>query len=173
MKIMRGRFISLAAVTAAGPVAVTGLGLAAGPAPHSPRLTAATLSAAAAAGQTPGSGAAGRILLVAVAVVAVGAFTVLQIMARSGHRRGPAGRGRRARAAGCDWRTLPPQYEDDAGRAEMPAADHDAYGPLWRYGSPHGYARDYGPGHSPDHGPGYAPRARPPGSARQDAPHEW
>ena len=103
MKIMRRRFISLAAVTAAGPVAVTGLGLAAGPAPHSPRLTAATLSAAAAAGQTPGSGAAGRILLVAVAVVAVGAFTVLQIMARSGHRRAgrprPPGACRRLRLA--------------------------------------------------------------------------
>ena len=170
---MRRRFVSVAAVTAAGPMAVTGLSLAAGPVPHSARLTAAALSAASAAGQARGSGsAAGAIVLVAVAVVAVGAFTVLQLMARSGRRRVPVSRGRRARAATRDWRTLPPQYQEDDGRAERPAADHDAYGPLWRYGSPHGYARDYGPGHSPDHGPGYAPRARPPWSAPQDAPHE-
>ena len=169
---MRRRFVSVAALTAAGPMAVTGLSAAAGPAPHSPRLTAATLPAAVAAGQASGSGAAGRIVLVAVAVAAIGAFTVLQIMARSGRRRAPVSRGRRARAAACDWRTLPPQYEDEAGRAERPAADHDGYGPLWRYGSPHGYARDYGPGHSPDHGPGYAPRARPPWSAAEDPPRE-
>ena len=176
MRIMRKRFVPVAALPAAGPMAVTWLSLAAGPAPHSPRLTAATVSAAvsaaAAARQAPGSGTAGRIVLVAVAVAAVGAFTVLQIMARSGRRRAPVSRGRRAHAAACDWRTLPPQYEDDAGRAERPAADHDGYGPLWRYGSPHGYARDYGPGHSPDHGPGYAPRAQPPWHAPQDAAHK-
>ncbi len=170
---MRRRFVSVAAVTAAGPMAVTGLSLAAGPVPHSARLTAAALSAASAAGQARGSGsAAGAIVLVAVAVAAVGAFTVLQLMARSGRRRVPVSRGRRARAATRDWRTLPPRYQEDDGRAERPAADHDAYGPLWRYGSPHGYARDYGPGHSPDHGPGYAPRARPPWSAPEDAPRE-
>ncbi len=172
MMIMRTRFVSVAALPAAGPMAVTGLSPAAWPAPDSPRLTAASLSAASAAGQAPRSGsAAGAIVLVAVAVAAVGAFTVLQIMARSGRRRVPAGGGRRARAA-CDWRTLPPQYQADAGRAGTPAADHDGYGPLWRYGSPHGYARDYGPGHSPDHGPGYAPDARPPWSTPGDAPHE-
>jgi hypothetical protein len=122
-------------------------------------IAAATLSAArhaaSAAGQDPRSGSqAGRIVLVAVAVAAVSAFVVLQIMARSGRRRAPVTRGRRARAA-RDWRTLPPPYEDDAGRD----ADHEGYGPLWRYGSPHGYGRDYGPGHSPGPGPGYAPRA--------------
>ncbi len=170
---MRRRLISVAALPAAGPMAVTGLSPAAGPVPHSPRLTAATLAAASAAGQAPGSGsAAGAIILVAIAVAAVGAFTVLQIMARSGRRRAPVSRGRRARAAACDWRTLPPKYQQDAGRAEKPVTDHDGYGPLWRYGSPHGYARDYGPGHSPDHGPGYAPRARPPWRAPADAPRE-
>jgi hypothetical protein len=131
-------------------------------------IAAATLSAgrhaASAAGQDPRSGSqAGRIVLVAVAVAAVSAFVVLQIMARSGRRRAPVTRGRRrapvtrgrrVRAA-RDWRTLPPPYEDDAGRD----ADHEGYGPLWRYGSPHGYSRDYGPGHSPGPGPGYAPRA--------------
>jgi hypothetical protein len=166
-------FVSAAAVTAAGPMAVTGLSLAAWPAPHGPRLIAATLPAASAGGQGPGSGsAAGAVVLVAVAVASVGAFAVLQVMARPGRRRAPVSRGRRARAARYDWRTLPPQYEEDAGRAEVPVTDHDGYGPLWRYGSPHGYARDYGPGHSPDHGPGYAPRARPPWSAPQDAAHE-
>jgi hypothetical protein len=112
--------------------------------------------------------AAGRITLVAVAVVAVGAFTVLQIMAASG-RRPPAARRRRPRA-GHDWRTLPPAYddpeyedpacedvahEDVAGTRGMTGTDHDGYGPLWRYGAPRGYGRDYGPGHRPGSGPGY------------------
>ena len=110
---------------------------------------------------------AGRITLVAVAVAAVGAFTVLQIMAAARGRRSPAPRRRRPRG-GYDWRTLPPAYEDTAyedtayedtaGIQETPRADHDGYGPLWRYGAPQGYGRDYGPGHSPGHGPGYAPR---------------
>jgi membrane-anchored mycosin MYCP len=95
----------------------------------------------------------GRIALVAVAVAAVGAFTVLQIMARSRRRRAPRVRSRRSRAV-YDWRTLPPQYDDDE-RDELPFADHDSYGPLWRYGSPHGFGRDYGPGRSSGYGPGY------------------
>jgi hypothetical protein len=111
----------------------------------------------------------GRIVLVAVAVAAVSAFTVLQIMARSGRRRSPAARGRRSRA-GYDWRTLPPRYDDDAGTGELPRADQDSYGPLWRYGSPPGYRRDYGPGHSPGPGPGYG--APPPRRVPADAPHD-
>jgi hypothetical protein len=111
-----------------------------------------------------------RIALVAIAIAAVGVFTVLQIMARS-DRRPPAARGRRARA-GHDWRTLPPEDEAAAGTSGRRGAEHDGDGPLWRYGAPQGYGRDYGPGHSSGSGPGYAPRARPPAPARQDGPRD-
>ncbi len=114
--------------------------------------------------------ATGRIALVALAVVAVGAFVVLQIMARS-DRRPPAPRGRRPRA-GYDWRTLPPEYEDGAGTRERPDSEHDGDGPLWRYGAPQGYGRDYGPGHSSGRGPGYAPRVQPPERAPRDVPRD-
>jgi membrane-anchored mycosin MYCP len=121
-----------------------------GPASFTP-----SVPAAAAAGHARGSSPLlGRIVLVAVAVAAVGAFTVLQIMARSRRGRSRRVRSRRSRAV-YDWRTLPPQYDDDESD-EMPFADHDSYGPLWRYGSPQGFGRDYGPGRSSGHGPGYA-----------------
>jgi len=118
--------------------------------------------------------ALGRIALVAVAIAAAGAFTVLQIRARSrrldarraasaarrqpalGARRRPVLGARRRRArAGRDWRTLPPPYPASAPDERPPLRDHDDYGPLWRYGSPRGYGRDYGPGHRPDYGPRY------------------
>jgi len=119
--------------------------------------------------------ALGRIALVAVAIAAAGAFTLLQIRARSrrpaarraawaawrqpalGARRRPVLGARRRRArAGRDWRTLPPPlYAASTADERPPAGDHDDYGPLWRYGSPRGYGRDYGPGHRPDYGPRY------------------
>ena len=80
--------------------------------------------------------AAGRIVLVALAVAAVGAFTVLQIMAASG-RRAPAARRRRPRPR-RDWRSLPQDYldqPDDLDDAKTPSAGRDGYGPLWRYGA--------------------------------------
>jgi hypothetical protein len=75
-----------------------------------------------------------------------------------GARRRPGLGARRRRArAGRDWRTLPPAYAASAAPDEQPLRDHDDYGPLWRYGSPRGYGRDYGPGHRPDYGPRYRP----------------
>lgn len=117
--------------------------------------------------------ALGRIALVAVAIAAVSAFTLLQIRARTqrpgarraalaarrgpglGARRRPISGARRRARAGRDWRTLPPPYSASAPGEQPPLRDHDDYGPLWRYGSPRGYGRDYGPGHRPDYGPRY------------------
>jgi hypothetical protein len=135
-----------------------------------------------------GDPALGRIALVAVAITVVGVFTVLQIRARSrrsaagpaasaarrppalGARRRPVLGARRARA-GRDWRTLPPPpYAASAADERPPAGDHDDYGPLWRYGSPRGYGRDYGPGHRPDYGPRYRRDDAP---APHEEPREW
>jgi hypothetical protein len=96
-----------------------------------------------------------RLVLIAVAVAAVGAFTVLQVRAWSRRRRSPSGRSRDI----YDWRTLPPPplpREDDRGPGAMPSGQQENYGPLWRYGAPRGYRRDYGPGCEPPRGPGYA-----------------
>jgi hypothetical protein len=99
----------------------------------------------------------GPLVLIAVAVAAVGAFTALQLRAWS-RRRSPSGRSRDI----YDWRTLPPPpQEDDPGPGETPPGQqesyqHENYGPLWRYGAPRGYRRDYEPGCEPARGPGYA-----------------
>jgi len=53
----------------------------------------------------------GRVVLVAVAVLAVGAFAVLQLKARSPRRRPSPQRRRRRRYEPPDWRTLPPGYD--------------------------------------------------------------
>jgi hypothetical protein len=95
----------------------------------------------------------GQLVLIVVAVAAVGAFTVLQLRAWSRRRRRPSGRSRDI----YDWRTLPPpRHEDDPGPGEMPFGQQESYGPLWRYGAPRGYRRDYEPGCEPARGPGYA-----------------
>jgi len=95
----------------------------------------------------------GRLVLVAVAAAAVGAFTALQLRAWSRRRRSPSRRSRDI----YDWRTLPPPplEDDDPGPGEMPFGQRESYGPLWRYGAPRGYRRDYEPGCEPARGPGY------------------
>jgi hypothetical protein len=113
MRIMHGRFVSVASMA----------------------------SAVGHAGRS--SPVLGRIVLVAVVVAAVVAFAVLQVLARS-RRRSPMAGHRRPREV-YDWRTLPPQDEHDPARDAMPCADQETYGPLWRYGIPRGYGRDYDP----------------------------
>ena len=91
-----------------------------------------------AAGHQAGSGSVvGRLALVAVAVLAVGAFAVLQIKARS-HRRRPPER-RRRRYDPSDWRTLPPPYWPEGREDEGPFGNEERYRPDWRYGYPPGY----------------------------------
>ena len=145
-----------------------------------PAATARPVPRAAAAVRQAGrrSPVLGRIVLIAVALAAVGAFAVLQVRARS-RPRSPA-TGNRRRGAVYDWRTLPPRYENDPADDERPFADQEGYGPLWRYGAPQGYGRDYdpgpdpgyGPGYGPDPGPGYGPDRRLPWGFPDDAPHD-
>lgn len=84
-----------------------------------------------AAGYTEGSGSAvGRIALVVIAVLAVAAYAMLQLKARS------------RRAAGTrrydpwDWRT----YPEDGGPADQAlSGPEEGRRPEWRYGYPPGY----------------------------------
>lgn len=88
-----------------------------------------------------GGSVAGRIALVAIAVAAVGAFTVLQARARS--------RGRRPEDV-PGQRTPPPAYRDNPGEGDRsPDADdealfasyesHESHGPFWGFLSVPGY----------------------------------
>jgi len=87
-----------------------------------------------AAGQQGGSGsAAGRIALVALAVLAVGAFAVLQIKARSRGRRS----GRRHDPS--DWRALPPPSWPGGTDGGAPPGNEERCRPDWKYGYPPGY----------------------------------
>ena len=114
-------------------------------------------AASLAAGQSGGSGsAAGRVALVAIALLAVGAFAVLHISNRSGRRRPPSGRRRRYDPS--DWRTLPPPSWPAGRGDEAPPGNEERYRPDWRYGYPPGY----------DPYPAYDP-ARSPWAARDDA----
>ena len=88
-----------------------------------------------AASYTDGSGtAAGRIALVAVAVLAIVAYALLQLKARS--RR--AGTGRR-RYDPWDWRTYPPESRAAGPDAGAPYGNEESSRPDWRYGYPPGY----------------------------------
>jgi hypothetical protein len=92
----------------------------------------------AAAHQGGGGSVAGRIALVAVAVLAVGAFAVLQIKARS-HRQRPPSEPRRRRYNSSDWRTLPLSYWPEGRDDEGPLGNGHGHRPDWRYGYPPGY----------------------------------
>ncbi len=115
----------------------------ASPSPRPAPATRPGQAGASTARQAGGNGSAvGRIALVAVAVAAVGAFTVLQVMARSRRRRPPTSRGHRSLAA-SDWRTLPPPYQTQSRDDEAPPGNEESHRPDWRYGYPPGY--DPGP----------------------------
>jgi hypothetical protein len=94
-----------------------------------------------AAGHQGGSGAVtSRIVLVAVAVLAVSAFAVLQLKARSHRPRSPSEPGRRRRRYDpSDWRTLPPPYWPEGRNDEAPFGNEERHRPDWRYGYPPGY----------------------------------
>ena len=88
-----------------------------------------------AASYTNGSGsAAGRIALVAVAVLAVGAYAFLQLKARS-RRPGPDVSGT-TRGTGGRIPTRPGPRRQDAGE---PYGNEESSRPDWRYGYPPGY----------------------------------
>jgi hypothetical protein len=129
----RTRVVSALAV--AGLVALAVLGVSSVPARAQPAANSVSLPPG------PGGGsAAARVVLVAVAVLAVGAFAVLQAIARSQRRR---------RSAFADWRTWPPGYDPWADGRDPVAGRHEGSG--------------YRPGYGflPGHGPGAHGLARP------------
>jgi len=82
-----------------------------------------------AAGDRGAGGAAlGRVVFVAVVVLVVGAFAILQVRARS----------RRRRRRPVDWRAVPPPRRPGAHH-ETPSTHHERCRPDWRYGYPPGY----------------------------------
>jgi hypothetical protein len=94
--------------------------------------------------------AAGRIALVLVALLAVGAFALLQVRARW-RRRGARRPLSRRRYDPSDWRTWPPPSWSGSPDHEAPSGDDEKYRPGWRYGYPPGYEPypRYDPARSP------------------------
>ena len=87
-----------------------------------------------AAGHAGGSGSAmGRIALAAVAVLAVVAYALLQLRARSGRIRAAR------RYDPWDWRTYPPESGPAGRDAGEPYGNEESSRPDWRYGYPPGY----------------------------------
>jgi hypothetical protein len=84
-----------------------------------------------AAGNTEGSGSAvGRIALVVIAVLAIMAYAILQLKARSRRVAGTR------RYDPWDWRT----YPEDGGPADQAlSGPEEGRRPEWRYGYPPGY----------------------------------
>jgi len=80
-----------------------------------------------------GGSAADRIMLIAVAVTALGVFAVLQVIARSQRQRW---------SAFADWRTWPPGYDPWADAGDPVAGQHEgsAYRPGYGFLPGHGLA---------------------------------
>jgi hypothetical protein len=132
----------LPALAAAGLTALAVLCLS-GPAVRSqPAVSSVSLPA----GHSGGGSAAERITLIAIAVLAVGAFTVLQFIVRSQHRRW---------SAFADWRTWPPGFDPWADRGDPVAGQHE--GSAYRPG--YGFLPGHGRG-APSRGSGVVPEAR-------------
>lgn len=152
---------AVSAVAAAGLVAMAALCLSgasvraesaassAAVATQGPRPASAAQPEALAAKRGTGSDE-GRIVLIAIAVGAVGAFTVLQVLAWSRYRRAQARPDARTRPA---VRGPGPR----AGQGDAASADQAAWARERGYGS----------------WPGYGRGARPWGAARKDRPRDW
>ena len=84
-----------------------------------------------ASGYTEGSGsAAGRIALIAITVLAVAAYVMLQLRARARRQAGTR------RYDPWDWRT----YPDDGSPVDQAlGGPEEGRRPEWRYGYPEGY----------------------------------
>jgi hypothetical protein len=83
-----------------------------------------------------GGSAVERITLIVIAILALGAFTVLQLIARSQRRRW---------SAFADWRSWPPGFDPWAGRDDPVAGQHE--GSAYRPG--YGFLPGHGRGASP------------------------
>ena len=126
-RVLTARTRIFSGLAVAGLVAVAVLGLSGTPVRAQP--------AASPMGLPPGhgGGSAARVLLIAVALVALGAFAVLQLIARSQRRRW---------SAGADWRTWPPGYDPWADAGDPVAGRHEgsAYRPGYGFLPGHGLA---------------------------------
>jgi hypothetical protein len=132
----------LSALAVAGLAATAVLGTSSGPVQAQPAASSVSLPP----GHDGGSG--GRITLIVVAVVAVAAFTGLQVIARSQRRRW---------SAYADWRTWPPGYDPWADGGDPVAGQHE--GSAYRPG--YGFLPGRGRGEEPGQG-----RAAEPGRGR-------
>jgi hypothetical protein len=123
---MAARMRLLSAVAVAGLTALAVLCVS-GPAVRA-QPTANSMSLPAGHG---GGSAAERITLIAIAVLAVGAFTVLQLIAWSQRRR---------RSAFADWRTWPPGFDPWADCGDPVAGQHEgsSYRPGYGFLPGHG-----------------------------------
>lgn len=104
--------------------------------------------------------AAGRIALVLVVLVAVGAFALLQVRARWRRRGAPRRPLGQRRYDPSDWRTWPPPSWSGGPDEEAPSGHDEKYRPGRRYGYPPGY-EPY-----PRYDPARSPWAAPDESAR-------
>ena len=125
-RVVRMRAVSALAV--AGLVALAVLGTSSAPVRARPAASSVSLP--------PGHGggsAADRIMLIAVAVTALGVFAVLQVIARS---------QRQGWSAFADWRTWPPGYDPWADAGDPVAGQHEgsAYRPGYGFLPGHGLA---------------------------------
>jgi hypothetical protein len=131
----RTRALSVLAVAALVAMAALGVSSApvrAEPAANSVNLPGHGVQSAWASGHGGGS-AADRIILIAIAVLAVGAFAVLQAIARSQHRRW---------SASADWRTWPPGHDPWAQCGGPVAGRHEGSAYRPGYGFLPGPGRD-------------------------------
>jgi hypothetical protein len=115
------------ALAVAGLVAMAVLGVSSIPVRAQPAASSVSVPPGHAGGL-----AAGRIILLAIAVVAVGAFAVLQAIARSQRRRW---------SAFADWRTWPPGHDPWASHGDPAAGQHEgsAYRPGYGFLPGHGH----------------------------------
>ena len=124
-RVARMRVVSALAV--AGLVAMAVLGVGGAPVQARPAASSVSLP------HGHGGPAAERIMLIVVAVVALGAFAVLQVTARPRRRRW---------SAVADWRTWPPGYDPWADAGDRVAGRHEgsAYRPGYGFLPGHGLA---------------------------------
>jgi hypothetical protein len=120
----RTRIVSTLALT--GLVAMAMLGVSGTAVRAQPAANAASTVSGMGLPAGHGSGVAARFILIAVAVAAVGAFALLQVIARSQRRRW---------SAFADWRTWPPGYDPWTGPGDPVAGQHDgsAYRPGYGF----------------------------------------
>jgi len=126
-RVLTARTRIFSVFTVAALVAIAVLGLSGTPVGARP--------AASSVGQPPGHGGSSvaRVVLIAVALVALGAFAVLQLIARSQRRRW---------SVVADWRTWPPGYDPWADAGDPVAGRHEgtAYRPGYGFLPGHGLA---------------------------------